>query len=104
MREGEHTQGPWAASTDGVGWLITTDADPAYIAVVEIPRCPSKQPQAHANARLIAAAPDLLAMCLRLLANYRAIRDDELVPDSLNEDQDWIDLEAAIDKATKTPS
>lgn len=55
-----HTPGPWEFAVSGTCWSITADAEPVYIAVVEIPSRPSKIRTSEANARLIASAPDLL--------------------------------------------
>lgn len=60
----KHTPGPWRAMPDG---YIQRDAvDPFGGAVVAHVRHSAPDRQA-ANARLIAAAPDLLDMCERLL-------------------------------------
>jgi len=60
MAEPKHTPGPWTIRADGQ--YIVGDTQP----VCDIrPTNPSKQ----ANAKLIAAAPDLLAACKAVLAN-----------------------------------
>ncbi len=59
----KHTPGPWGAGNIGFqGWTVTADADDTVIAIVgggnngEDP-----SPTYEADARLIAAAPDMLA-------------------------------------------
>lgn len=57
----QHTPGPWTLHTtgsDGHGWVVQHPVDGAYRGVAQV-RGSSRQ--AQANARLIAAAPDLLA-------------------------------------------
>lgn len=60
----DHTPGPWRAMPDG--YIQRDAADPFGGAVVAHVRHSAPDRQA-ANARLIAAAPDLLNMCERLL-------------------------------------
>lgn len=61
MSETTHTPGPWEIGDDcGTGQLIVT-YQAADVCAVEPGR------RANANARLIAAAPDLLAACNALL-------------------------------------
>ena len=65
----EHTSGPWVHMDDrrraytGEGSYLVMDAELKTVARVPIPihECPRPHDQAEANARLIAAAPDLLA-------------------------------------------
>ncbi len=60
------TPGPWAtAKVDGVYWIshAITSAD------LIVGYAQSSRPEADANARLIAAAPDLLAACEAIYAN-----------------------------------
>lgn len=68
----QHTPGPWFADTEncGGGMSIKT-ADGTSIGHTAAVRDPSyteiRTPEAIANARLIAAAPDLLAACKEAL-------------------------------------
>jgi hypothetical protein len=51
-----HTPGPWVVDTDI--WVVEDSAhNPGQVASI------SDRPERRANARLIAAAPDLLAAC-----------------------------------------
>lgn len=62
-----HTPGPWNISGAGMDRLIYSDSDQAWdLAIV---RCGGNDRQTEANARLIAAAPDLLAALEALLRN-----------------------------------
>lgn len=65
----EHSQGTWIAKTTAFGFCIL--AGKAFSAVAEryFDRKPTtaELSELHANARLIAAAPDLLAACERYL-------------------------------------
>lgn len=91
MSESKHTPGPWKTH-DNIGRKgelgIIADVAPCIIAIMgnakEWPR------EAEANARLIAAAPDLLKACKKILAEIKEHK-------SLN----WSKLEAAISKAEK---
>lgn len=70
-----HSPGPWGtikgqySETMGGQWLVR-DAESIYVAHVH-PRSDDGRPDAtaDANARLIAAAPDLLAACQFVLDN-----------------------------------
>lgn len=60
MSETKHTPGPWAVIADGPTRVVATDTSrPWRIAVVDSPS--DADPDVDANARLIAAAPELLA-------------------------------------------
>lgn len=61
-----HTPGPWEHAISGTAWSITADADPVYIAVVEMPGRMSKYAMCEANARLIATSPELLELANRV--------------------------------------
>ena len=66
---GGHTPGPWVASTPPfVGGHIYTEA-PGERGVIVANLTPINE--RDANARLIAAAPELLAACEALLERYR---------------------------------
>ena len=62
----QHTSGPWRLGKDEMGELHTVWGAQAGVAITSVfdnvfgPDCPP-QAEATANARLIAAAPDLLA-------------------------------------------
>jgi hypothetical protein len=61
-----HTPGPWGYTYDGSStWSIGPEADPQDGSVASI--FDRKDERARANARLIAAAPDLLAALKYLL-------------------------------------
>jgi hypothetical protein len=62
MTQTTHTQGPWATYVDSAhdGWIA--DAEGNLIA------CAVRNENMQANAKLIAAAPDLLAACEEMAA------------------------------------
>lgn len=67
MSEVEHTPGPWVAKGIGGPNLCVTDGDSRY--VVDRFVLGSRATEEHeANARLIAAAPDLLAALQAVMA------------------------------------
>ena len=72
----EHTKGPWTIEKeDGEFWAIYSGSE--LVADVLHKYASFTMAEGEANARLIAAAPDLLAMC-RLAAKYVAkmVADD----------------------------
>lgn len=63
-RKRQHTPGPWEwEGTFRQGWYATIRPVGTYTRREEMPRAESE-----ANARLISAAPDLLAACREVLA------------------------------------
>ncbi|MES2342351.1 MAG: hypothetical protein V4597_11780 [Pseudomonadota bacterium] len=56
--------------------------------------------EAQANARLIAAAPDLLATLRQLVADWDSVDERAQVPDEINDDDHWAAARAAIARAT----
>lgn len=93
-----HTPGPWVLSYDkGSTRDIVASPDPLPICTVRQAWLPSRE-QYHANARLISAAPDMLAVLqeLRESAAYWSEYDAPLgIVDR---------IEAAIGKATGEPA
>ena len=85
----EHTPGPWvlkpARSIVG-GWAVWAEYEPGkHCQVADIepwPNDPDTAPESEANARLIAAAPDLLAACEALIDadsyDLKSLLDDAL--------------------------
>lgn len=72
-----HTPGPWRTfkQADGTAWIVATEAlDKFGRSCESIVRIPLDRNGVEANARLIAAAPDLLAACKALLS-WSAIED-----------------------------
>lgn len=90
----KHTPGPWQA----VGWKPCGIYGPGGMADAER-ICTMDDRQEHdANARLIAAAPDLLEVAQRIL-------DRGYVSESIEEERDdHLALVAAISKATGSPA
>ena len=86
-----HTPGPWAVNPTGdIGpWYVGTQDE--GIADCDLGFCGAEE--FEANARLIAAAPDLLEACERLMRDY---------PDKSNSTAIEA-IRAAIAKATETP-
>lgn len=96
----EHTSGLWIAVRCKHGWHIGPQPD--GVCTIHDNTDRSNCEQHEANARLIAAAPDLLEVCHvanELYAKYALLAQPEA---SLNVEQ-WInDLRAAIAKAEST--
>lgn len=69
--EQKHTPGPWVARprkhTNGAEWEVIA-GDYFVCAFGFSPNDDGNDPEAEANARLIAAAPDLLAKCEKIVA------------------------------------
>jgi hypothetical protein len=85
MPVGNFTPGPWRAVytpkkliDDGSGeWcVVPPEDDPDDCRVAAIAYGPADERRA-ANARLIAAAPELLAACEKLIAAHEAYMDDD---------------------------
>lgn len=87
-----HTPGPWGCTETEGSWTISADADPVYIATVAMPGRMSKVDQAEANARLIAAAPELLEACQLALDSLNSLVATNTLSKQL--------LRAAIARAT----
>jgi hypothetical protein len=64
----EHTPGPWLADVDGSGWSINTEDKGVAFTCGEANDEDISKDEEAANARLIAAAPDLLAALKLALA------------------------------------
>lgn len=77
----QHTPGPWTIS--GMSTINTLGGNKTYIASIA-------KNDRHANARLIAAAPDLLATLEKV--------DAYLAPDK-NDDDEWHEIRAIIQTA-----
>lgn len=87
----QHTPGPWYRSTSGR--YIRYDMPPMTGAnVCDLDVFGGPPDEAEANARLIAAAPDLLAACKLVVACYKGTTAHEQVPA-------WEAVLAAIAKA-----
>jgi len=82
----QHTPGPWGRIADS-NWTVDTGGSHTLVhvgpigedpvAIVVIPRCWSQGELLEANARLIAAAPEMVAM-LREVAEGFALHNDIL--------------------------
>lgn len=92
----KHTPGPWIALKNGNVGIFDHSETQSYGMVTHI--CYVEEydhPDNHAaNANLIAASPDLLAVCQRLLEAVPYVSEYD-VPIGL-----WDDLQAAVNKAT----
>jgi len=90
----QHTPGPWQIMTrDSVGDNIFTESKPHR----RIANTYGDAEEYIANARLIAAAPDLLAALERIVAKYEAAPDGPLGCGFVN--GDFFAARAAITKA-----
>lgn len=73
-----HTPGPWALFPmhSGQGWYINQSGGPGYIGRMDA--VAHRAAQCEANARLVAAAPSLLAACQAALGELRVDEHPEL--------------------------
>jgi hypothetical protein len=102
-----HTPGPWIAEffpnddEDGPAaegdvyytgeFFRVLDVDDDPVEYISLSRA--------SNARLIAAAPEMLEALKTILADWEAIPEDEQVPDEINVNEHWDAVRAAIAKA-----
>lgn len=109
MSESKHTKGPWAASFggehSGFRWIVTTDyegANEPHVATIEAPAeiDPNIGSEAEANARLIAAAPELLEALRDMLSGWRYIRETHGDLYGVGWDRAQAKAEGAIAKTT----
>lgn len=104
----EHTEGPWVVTTNLDYWVEPANAPTdggfhgiAHCGDIRWPGYQEKQFEWEANARLIAAAPDLLAALQSLIRFCDEANDYELIhPEKY---QPYIDAKAIIAKTTATP-
>ena len=75
MKTHTHTQGPWHPVTLGASPDHSWAIDSELHEVARLPEWPDNQAEAEANARLIAAAPEMLA-ALQSLAHPMASDED----------------------------
>jgi len=103
-----HTQGPWRIGSNSVGGPTITTADKRST-IADIRTCGSvhcggpQHPETNANARLIAAAPDLLdALCEMIEGDEEAIMRAEALGIPFPEEMlgAYKKARAAIAKAT----
>jgi hypothetical protein len=85
---GKHTPGPWKASDRFPGVILDDHAIPRQLASVAI----LSDSEQDANARLIAAAPDLLEQLKNILARF------ENCARIHGNTEDWV-IDAATEKA-----
>jgi len=97
----QHTPGPWnnGAFEDRVGHRIFADSGEVgnFVAARHCERAVNTN--GYADARLVAAAPELLEACKALLSDWRAVNPNESVPDEINVDEHWEAISTAIAKA-----
>lgn len=93
----KHTPGPWQEVTDDDGneWVVPKGHTPNDMHTYFIGDLESTCSECHANAHLIAAAPDLLEACKAALECLEILDDDV---DYLSRDE-VRQLRAAIKKA-----
>jgi len=96
----EHTPGPWGFEDAVHPWLITAGCDEAgCLIIVADPSWGDTEEQDTANARLIVAAPELLAAC-EVVGRFLGMDEDFLSGTELDEYYRGIDMmKAAIAKA-----
>lgn len=61
MSEAKFTPGPWCLFPIETGWIVNQVGAPGYVCT--LPSVSHRAAECAANARLIAAAPDLLEAC-----------------------------------------
>ncbi len=92
-----HTPGPWAAYppefTDGKCWTVQTDSG------MTVRVCGGDTPENGGNARLIAAAPELLAALKSLFEDWVTLVGEDLKEQSDDVAMLWKCCEGAISKA-----
>ena len=104
----QHTPGPWWLQADGAGWYVECTPERGYsVAYIrsEVAEDDPDTPDAEkeANARLIAAAPDLLEALKELSRSFiGTYSDDQRSDDEINNHREhWERMaRAAIAKAT----
>ena len=92
----KHSPGPWKVFYGAVKTCISDEWGLAPIASIPDP---TQYPHGNANARLIAAAPDLLAACKSLLANRATTGDPRSEYHDIVAARDVAACQAAIAKA-----
>lgn len=92
-----HTPGPWVFDADDS--IVKTDykSDVIMLGRLHIARPCRQGEQTDANARLIAAAPDLLSALERIARNFELLLAQKPVRDV---SETLAEVNAAIDKAT----
>jgi hypothetical protein len=93
----KHTPGPWQAKAGLSRWNVTTTGQPRTFNIAAIN---TDRPEQAANARLIAAAPELLE-ALEACAEYGAITWEH---DPESEPTCYQQARAVIAKATGDPA
>lgn len=98
------TPGPWTVAGDGSAWTLVRAGDPKHgqrIASTFVSHATQSNPETRlarireneANARLIAAAPDMLAALLSTRDSLQAMADEGIVAQD-----SWPSLNAVIAK------
>ncbi len=97
----KHTPGPWGINPQSIGGAPEITAPTSWIGVRRIAKVlyegGSEDPEVHANAQLIKAAPDLLEACLFAFKVLSDMTTDEFAHGRDIETR--IHLESAIAKA-----
>jgi len=93
-----HTPGPWHCTDDLVIETPIEDGN-GRVALVTVAKVARGGPHRVDNARLIAAAPDLLAALEQIETAWDSIPECDQVPEQLNDNSMWDEIRAAIAKA-----
>ena len=97
-----HTPGPWIAEVvDRSDWIDIVRMNGKS---KSLPFAACKHFDQEANAKLIAAAPDLLAACQFMMRKVEDVRTEMRAAGQVTTNQDEAEvamIQAAIDKATK---
>lgn len=97
MKEFKHTKGPWFINESEV----CAELKEGIITIAEIARTGAgfTRKEEDANAKLIAAAPELLEALKEMMAFYRTIEEDESLITEVDRDR-YARAKDAIRKAT----
>jgi hypothetical protein len=95
MSAARHTPGPWTYP-GGTGNLI---GGPDRLRVADLGGLERSPDERQANARLISAAPDLLAACKALVREVLYLRDEGTLPAGVDNHPTMKSARAAILKA-----
>lgn len=105
MNETKHTPGPWVSSGRRVGIVDRSETQAFGMMLVVAHIDEYDHPEHEANARLIAAAPELLEV-LRIAREFMSIASDwnfheAEINGEMRSTYDWLEVvDAAIAKAT----
>lgn len=99
----KHTPGPWTVGDSGLSVLKMNQPDPDYLPraqrVADVYQDQQFSEESRANAKLVAAAPDLLKACEQVKYLLAVARDHGYGPQSPELQQAAVVVREAISKA-----